>query len=61
MAKEAFYISEKADSLVALHMTTRVCHSKCVVELGERENVPVRPYKRMQQNIFRFRHIHRLW
>ena len=37
MAKEAFYISEKADSLVALHMTTRVCHSKCVVELGERE------------------------
>lgn len=46
MAKEAFYISEKADSLVALHMTTRVCHSKCVVELGERENVPVRPYKK---------------
>lgn len=46
MAKEAYAVSERADSLVALHMTTRICHSKCVVETGERTEVPVRPYKK---------------
>lgn len=44
MAKEAFRISEQADSPVAIHMTTRVCHSKCVVETGEREVPAQRPY-----------------
>lgn len=46
MAKEAFRISEESDSLVALHLTTRVCHSKCIVETGDREEQPVRPYKK---------------
>lgn len=46
MAKEAFVISERSDSLVALHMTTRVCHSKCVVETSDRLEIPVRPYKK---------------
>ncbi len=44
MVKEAFRISELEDTLVAMHMTTRVCHSKGIVELGEREEVPVREY-----------------
>ena len=46
MVKEAYRISEMADTLVALHMTTRICHSKCVVETGERMEVPVRPYEK---------------
>ena len=46
MAKEAFAISEKADSLVVLHMTTRVCHSKCVVDTSDRKEIAVKPYTR---------------
>jgi len=34
--KAAFELSEQYDMLVLLRLTTRVCHSKSIVELGER-------------------------
>lgn len=44
-------LSEEFDIPVMLHMTTRVCHSKGIVELGERNAVPQVPY---QKNIRKF-------
>ncbi len=44
MLIEAFEISEKYDIPVLFRMTTRVCHSKSLVELGERQDVPIKPY-----------------
>lgn len=44
MVKAAFEVSERADTPVVLRMTTRVCHSKTVVELGERQVPPAREY-----------------
>jgi indolepyruvate ferredoxin oxidoreductase alpha subunit len=44
MLIEAFEISEKHDIPVLFRMTTRVCHSKSLVELGERQDVPIKPY-----------------
>ena len=43
--KAAFDISEKFDLVVELRMTTRVCHSKSIVELGPRQNVPPKKYE----------------
>ncbi len=45
-AKLAFSLSETYDTPVILRLTTRVAHSQSLVELGERENVPLRPYER---------------
>lgn len=42
MVKEAYKISRTIDAMVAIHMTTRVCHSKTVVEIGDR-SVPEHP------------------
>lgn len=44
MVLDAYKISEQADTAVAIRMTTRVCHSKTVVNLGERQEQPVKPY-----------------
>ena len=44
MVIKAMEISEKYDVLVMVRMTTRVCHSKSIVELGERVEVPIKPY-----------------
>ncbi|MGI6072801.1 MAG: thiamine pyrophosphate-dependent enzyme [Lachnospiraceae bacterium] len=44
MVKEAYKISNQIDALVAIHMTTRICHAKTIVELGEREAVEHKPY-----------------
>ena len=44
--KEAYEISEKFDTLILFGVTTRVCHSKSAVELGERKSVAVRPYEK---------------
>lgn len=44
MLLEAFEISEQYDIPVLFRMTTRVCHSKSLVELGERQDVPLKPY-----------------
>jgi indolepyruvate ferredoxin oxidoreductase alpha subunit len=40
----AFEISEKHDTPVFVRMTTRICHSRTVVTLGQRREVPRRPY-----------------
>jgi indolepyruvate ferredoxin oxidoreductase alpha subunit len=42
--KHAFEISETFDTPVIFRVTTRVCHSKGIVELGEREDVGVKEY-----------------
>ncbi len=44
--KIAFEISEKYDTPVLLRVTTRICHSKSLVEIGERENRPILPYQK---------------
>lgn len=52
MLIEAYEISEKHDVPVLFRMTTRVCHSKGLVELGERRDVPVKPYvKNIQKHV----------
>ncbi|HRR90193.1 MAG TPA: thiamine pyrophosphate-binding protein, partial [Eubacteriales bacterium] len=42
--KLAFEISEKYDTPVFLRTTTRVAHSQDAVELGERGEIPLKPY-----------------
>lgn len=42
--KEAFRVSEEFDTPILFRVTTRICHSKSIVELGEREEVPYKPY-----------------
>lgn len=44
--KRAFDISEEYDTPVLLRVTTRVCHSKGIVELEDREEVAIREYKK---------------
>ncbi|MBV7274206.1 indolepyruvate ferredoxin oxidoreductase subunit alpha [Clostridiaceae bacterium UIB06] len=44
--KEAFKISEQFDTVVLFRSTTRVSHSKSIVELGEREEVGIKPYEK---------------
>lgn len=44
--KEAFTISETFDTPVLFRVTTRICHSKTLTELGERVELPVREYKK---------------
>ncbi|SHK31477.1 indolepyruvate ferredoxin oxidoreductase subunit alpha [Paramaledivibacter caminithermalis] len=44
MIKAAIEISEKYDTLVLFRMTTRICHSKTLVELGEREEIDKKSY-----------------
>ncbi|MBQ2911629.1 MAG: indolepyruvate ferredoxin oxidoreductase subunit alpha, partial [Clostridia bacterium] len=44
--KEAYDISEKFDIPVLYRVTTRICHSKSTVELGERVEIADKPYER---------------
>lgn len=44
MIKDAFELSEQFDTPVLFRVTTRVCHSKSLVELGDRAKVPVKRY-----------------
>jgi len=44
--KEAFDISERFDTVVLFRITTRIAHSKSIVELGERKEVKVKEYKK---------------
>lgn len=46
MTKIAFELSEKFDTPVMLRMTTRVCHSKGIVECLDREEREIIPYKK---------------
>ena len=43
--KKAFALSERFDMPVMFHVTTRTCHSKGIVELGEREEADVPDYE----------------
>lgn len=45
-AKEAFRLSEEYDTPVFLKLCTRISHSQSIVELGERETPPTRPYEK---------------
>ena len=42
--KEAFQLSEQYATPVLFRMTTRVCHSKSIVEWGDRVEIPVKEY-----------------
>ena len=45
-AKRAFQLSEDYDTPVFLKLCTRIAHSQSIVELGEREEVPAKPYEK---------------
>lgn len=42
--KAAYEMSEKFDTPVIFRLSTRVAHSQSIVELNEREDIPVKPY-----------------
>ncbi len=44
--KAAFDLSEKYDTPVFVRLSTRVSHSQSLVEIGEREDHPVKPYEK---------------
>lgn len=46
MIKKALEISEEYDTMVLFRMTTRVCHSKALVQIGEREEPVIKEYKK---------------
>ena len=46
MVKAAYDLSEEYDTPVMLRMTTRVCHSKSVVETSDRVERPILPWKK---------------
>ena len=52
MVKAAMEISETFDTPVLLRMTTRVCHSKTLVELGEKEEAKKKPYVKNMQKYY---------
>lgn len=45
-AKLAYELSEKFDTPVILRLTTRVSHSRSIVELGERTELDLKPYEK---------------
>lgn len=44
--KDAYELSEEYDAPVLFRVTTRICHSKGIVELNDRVDVPVKEYKK---------------
>jgi len=48
-AKSAFELSEKFDTPVLLRMCTRIAHSQCIVDIGGREEIPLKEYKKQPQ------------
>lgn len=63
MMKAAYELSEAYDTPVFVRVTTRLAHSRGVVELSERENVAIRPYQKdvakyvMMPGMARKRHV----
>ena len=49
MTKFAFELSEKYETPVLIRVTTRVCHSKSLVEIEDRKEVPIVPYVKNAQ------------
>ena len=48
-AKAAFRLSEEYDTPVLLRMCTRIAHSQSIVEVGEREQAPIKEYVKNPQ------------
>lgn len=48
-AKLGYELSEQFDTPVILRLTTRIAHSRSLVEAGEREEVPLREYQKNPQ------------
>ena len=46
MVRAALEISEQFDTPVLMRVTTRICHSKSIVETGPRQDVPLKNYAR---------------
>lgn len=44
--KKAFELSEKFDTPVILRLTTRISHSQSLVELQNRQEIPLKPYRK---------------
>ncbi len=44
--KMAFEVSERFKTVVLFRVTTRVCHSKCIVETSPRKETPILSYER---------------
>ena len=44
MVKTAYDLSEEYDAPVMIRMTTRLCHSKSIVNLHDRKNIPAKEY-----------------
>lgn len=44
--KLAFDISEQFDTMVMLRLTMRLAHSQTMVEIGEKQDVPLKPYQK---------------
>ncbi|MBQ4362276.1 MAG: indolepyruvate ferredoxin oxidoreductase subunit alpha [Lachnospiraceae bacterium] len=44
MIQAAYDLSEEYDTPVILRLTTRICHSKSIVETGERKDIPIRDW-----------------
>ncbi len=44
MIKDAYEVSETFDTPVLYRLTTRLCHSKGLVKLNERQETPLKPY-----------------
>lgn len=51
MTKEAYRVSEKYGVPMMIRMTTRVCHSKSLVEESDRVEVPAVPYKKQREKM----------
>ena len=47
--KAAYELSEEYDTPVIFRTCTRVAHSQSIVELGEREELPLKPYEKNPQ------------
>src|SRR3712207_3213612 len=46
MVKEAYELSEKYDTPIIIRMTTRVCHSKGLVEIADRNEVGIKKWEK---------------
>lgn len=51
MLKKAFEISEEYNTLVIMRLTTRLCHSKGLVELEDRQEVGIKPYEKVIKRV----------
>ena len=51
MMKMAYEISEKYNTLVMMRLTTRLCHSKGLVECEDRNEVGIKPYEKVVKRV----------